>query len=136
VNQSVTLRTTASAFQALADPTRRAVLDQLRAGPQPAGKIADAFPMSRPAVSKHLRVLAEAELVVTESHGRHRYYHLNADPLRGVDAWLAGYRHFWGARLTNLKSFVESSPAPSSRSASGRGRASRLTGRKRRARKS
>jgi DNA-binding transcriptional ArsR family regulator len=94
-------------FHALADPTRRAVLDLLRRGAQPAGQIAEAFPVSRPAISKHLRQLRQARLVVEHRRGRHRYYQLNAAPLKAVDSWLERYRSFWQAHLANLKAFVE-----------------------------
>ena len=94
-------------FQALADPTRRAVLDLLRRGSQPAGHIAGAFPVSRPAISKHLRLLRRAHLVREHREGRHRVYQLNPEPLRAVDSWLNEYRRFWQISLTNLKSFVE-----------------------------
>jgi DNA-binding transcriptional ArsR family regulator len=95
-------------FSALADPTRRAVLDLLRQGSQPAGRIAQVFPVSRPAISKHLRALRQAHLVEERREGRHRVYRLNAEPLRAVASWLDQYRNFWQASLTNLKAFVES----------------------------
>jgi len=95
------------AFSALADPTRRAVLDLLRAGTRPAGEIARAFPVSRPAISKHLKILRRAHLVEERREGRHRMYQLNPEPLKAVDSWLEHYRSFWSASLTNLKSFVE-----------------------------
>lgn len=94
-------------FQALADPTRRAVLDLLRRGSQAAGEIAGAFPVSRPAISKHLRLLRRAHLVHEHREGRHRVYRLNPEPLRAVDSWLEQYRNFWKTSLTNLKTFVE-----------------------------
>ncbi len=94
-------------FQALADPTRRAVLDLLRRGAQPAGHIANAFPVSRPAISKHLRLLRRAHLVREHREGRNRIYQLNPEPLRAVDSWIEQYRVFWTASLNNLKSFVE-----------------------------
>jgi DNA-binding transcriptional ArsR family regulator len=94
-------------FHALADPTRRAVLDLLRRGSRPAGQIAEAFPISRPAISKHLRQLRKARLVVESRRGRHRFYQLNAEPLIAVDSWLEQYRQFWQMKLSNLKSFVE-----------------------------
>jgi DNA-binding transcriptional ArsR family regulator len=97
----------ASTFTALADPTRRAVLDLLRQGSQPAGRIASAFPVSRPAISKHLRILRRAHLVEQRREGRHRFYHLNPDPLKAVDSWLEQYRVFWSTSLANLKTFVE-----------------------------
>src|SRR5690242_13992957 len=98
-------------FGALADPTRRAVLDLLRHGNLPAGQIARAFPVSRPAVSKHLRLLRQARLVEERRKGRHRVYQLNAGPLRAVDHWLNHYRAFWQANLTSLKTFVEAEHA-------------------------
>lgn len=100
-------RTTEAAFHALADPTRRAVLDLLRRGSQPAGQIAEAFPISRPAISKHLRLLRRAHLVREHREGRNRIYQLNPEPLRAVDSWIEQYRHFWISSLTNLKTFVE-----------------------------
>ena len=106
VTYSVT-QTTEAAFQALADPTRRAVLDLLRQGSQPAGQIANAFPVSRPAISKHLRLLRRAHLVREHREGRNRVYQLNPGPLRAVDNWLNEYRVFWTASLSNLKAFVE-----------------------------
>jgi DNA-binding transcriptional ArsR family regulator len=83
------------------------VLDLLRRGALPAGQIARQFPMSRPAISKHLRLLRRARLVEERREGRHRLYRLNAEPLRGVDAWLNEYRNFWQSGLTRLKAFVE-----------------------------
>ena len=94
-------------FQALADPTRRALLDLLRRGSQPAGQIAGAFPISRPAISRHLRLLRRAHLVREHREGRNRVYQLNPEPLRAVDSWLEQYRSFWSASLANLKAFVE-----------------------------
>lgn len=96
-----------AAFNALSDPTRRAVLDLLRAGTRPAGDIARAFPVSRPAISKHLRILRRAHLVEERREGRHRLYQLTPGPLQAVDSWLEQYRSFWTASLTNLKAFVE-----------------------------
>ena len=109
-NRSVTYsapRKAEATFQALADPTRRAVLDLLRRGSQPAGQIAEAFPVSRPAISKHLRLLRRAHLVREHREGRHRVYQLNPDPLRAVDSWIEKYRSFWSSSLANLKAFVE-----------------------------
>lgn len=104
-NRSVTYRE--STFSALADPTRRAVLDLLRRGSLPAGQIARAFPVSRPAISKHLRLLRQAHLVEERREGRHRVYQLNPIPLKAVDSWLEQYRAFWQTSLTSLKTFVE-----------------------------
>jgi DNA-binding transcriptional ArsR family regulator len=79
----------------------------LRHGSQPAGQIARAFPVSRPAISKHLRLLRRVHLVEQRREGRHCYYQLNPEPLKTVDAWLEHYRLFWSASLNNLKTFVE-----------------------------
>jgi DNA-binding transcriptional ArsR family regulator len=109
-HRSVTYSTASrdeATFQALADPTRRAVLDLLRRGSQPAGQIASAFPVSRPAISKHLRLLRRAHLVREHREGRNRVYQLNPEPLRAVDSWLEQYRVFWTANLNSLKAFVE-----------------------------
>ena len=95
-------------FHALADPTRRAVLDLLRSDSLPAGQIARSFPISRPAISKHLRLLRRANLVREHRSGRHRYYRLNPQPLKAVDLWLEQYRVIWNTKLANLKAFVES----------------------------
>jgi DNA-binding transcriptional ArsR family regulator len=94
-------------FSALSDPTRRAVLNLLCQGRQPAGRIARTFPVSRPAISKHLRLLRGAHLVHEHREGRFRFYQLNAEPLKAVDSWLDQYRTFWHANLASLKAFVE-----------------------------
>jgi DNA-binding transcriptional ArsR family regulator len=94
-------------FQAIADPTRRAILKCLAAGELPAGELAEAFPISRPAVSKHLRVLRQTSLVREKRRGRQRLYRLNAKPLREVDHWLEPYRIFWAKNLESLKRHLE-----------------------------
>ena len=87
---------------ALADPTRRRILELLVDGEVGAGALSDAFPVSRPAVSRHLRVLREAGLVTVRAQGRERVYALDARPLRELDEWLAPYRRFWAHRLDAL----------------------------------
>lgn len=96
-------------FRALADPTRRAILARLRAGEVAAGDIAANFRVSRPAVSRHIRVLRRAQLVTEHRTGRNRFYALNPEPLRSLDDWLDAYRQFWKGRLRELKRHVESS---------------------------
>jgi DNA-binding transcriptional ArsR family regulator len=113
-NPSVTYSPEA-VFEAIADPTRRALLDLLRRGSRQAGDIAGAFPVSRPAISRHLRRLRRAQLVREHREGRNRIYQLNPDPLRAVDSWLDRYRAFWTTNLTNLKSFVEAEHARETR---------------------
>jgi DNA-binding transcriptional ArsR family regulator len=100
-----------AAFSALADPTRRAVLDLLLRGSLPAGQIAQEFSVSRPAVSKHLRLLRRARLVRAHRVGRQRFFELNPEPLKLVDSWLSRYRVFWQSELSNLKHFVEAAHA-------------------------
>lgn len=97
-------------FRALADGTRRAILDLLRDNDRmTAGQIADQFPrISRPAVSKHLRVLREAGLVQAHEHGRENHYVLDARPLADVQrSWLDGFAPHWERSLEQLKRQVE-----------------------------
>src|SRR5829696_6665329 len=94
-------------FHAVADPTRRALLDRLRAGgAAPVSTLAAGFRMSRPAVSKHLRVLRDARLVRERREGRHRLYQLTPAPLQDVARWAESYRGFWRRNLMNLKRHV------------------------------
>jgi len=95
-------------FRALADPSRRQILDRLLAGDASVNELAAGFATSRPAISSHLRVLRKATLVVERREGRQRIYSLNPQPMSRADAWLGKYRAFWAARLQALKQFVES----------------------------
>ncbi len=97
----------ADVFRAVADPTRRAILDRLRAGPAAVNALADDFRQSRPAISKHLRVLRQARLVSEERVGRERRYELRPAPLQQVAGWIEGYRTFWLTSLTRLKHYLE-----------------------------
>jgi DNA-binding transcriptional ArsR family regulator len=92
------------ALEALADPTRRAVLDQLRGGARSVGEIAAQLPVSRPAVSQHLKVLKDAGLVRDEPRGTARIYRIHAEGLRELRDWLDG---FWGDALENFKAYAE-----------------------------
>lgn len=94
-------------FRAIADPTRRAILDRLRGGPAPVNTLARDFEQSRPAISKHLRVLREANLVAEKRAGRERYYQLEPRPLQTVAGWVEGYRGFWLTSLNQLKRYLE-----------------------------
>src|SRR5262245_22927542 len=100
-------RADSDVFRAIADPTRRAILDRLRAGPAPVNELAAEFSQSRPAISKHLRVLREARLVTEERAGRERLYQLHPLPLQRVVGWVEGYRSFWQRNLTDLKRYLE-----------------------------
>ena len=90
------------ALAALADPVRRELVALLAQGEMPAGQLADRFPVSRPAVSRHLRVLREAGLVTARADGKRRLYALDARPLRELDEWLEPYRDLWAQRLDAL----------------------------------
>lgn len=94
-------------FQAIADPTRRKVLEMLAEKERPISEIADQFPMSRTAIAKHLKVLSEAELVNDRKAGRERLYRLQPEPLAEIKQWLAYYDKFWDNKLSILKHIVE-----------------------------
>ena len=94
-------------FRAIADPTRREILGLLRGGPQSVGEIASHFRTSRPAISKHLRVLRTAGLVATQKDGAAHICRLNAKPLHAVSAWVQEYEAFWSGTLRGLKNYVE-----------------------------
>ena len=98
-------------FGAVADPTRRAILDLLRAGELPAGELARQFRVSRPAISRHVRILKDAGLIRETRAAQSRRYSLDPQPLVELDRWLTDYRVFWGARLHDLKRFVEAPSA-------------------------
>ena len=98
---------TFSVYEAIADPTRRSILDALAAGEQPVNRLAEPFVMSRPAVSQHLRVLREAGLVRERRVGRERRYSLDATPLGEVAIWIATYRRFWANRMDRLGAVLE-----------------------------
>jgi DNA-binding transcriptional ArsR family regulator len=115
------VRAAADPFHAIADPTRRAILDSLRAREAPVVEIAAGFAMSRPAVSRHLRILRDARLVRERrggADGRQRIYELTPGPLRQVAQWADAYRAFWPANLTNLKRHIEGSAKPAPRESS------------------
>src|SRR3954451_8280892 len=90
------------ALAAIADPTRRDLLALLARGEIAAGDLAAQFPVSRPAISRHLRVLREAGLVRSRTDGRRRLYALDPAPLRELDDWLEPYRDLWAQRLDAL----------------------------------
>jgi DNA-binding transcriptional ArsR family regulator len=91
-------------FAALTDPTRRAVFERLRDGPRPVGEIAHGLPVSRPAVSQHLKVLKEAGLVDDRAEGTRRIYQIDPKGLGAMRAWLD---QFWDSALTAFAEEVE-----------------------------
>src|SRR5215510_2124235 len=93
-------------FAALADPTRRAILERLTRGDITVGELARPFRVSRPAISKHLRVLERAGLVRREREGRVSRLELDAHAMRTASEWMERYRVFWTNRLADLKRYV------------------------------
>lgn len=104
--------TYASALTALADPTRRAVFERLRRGPVPVGVIAAGLPVSRPAVSQHLKVLKDAGLVRDEAIGARRLYAVDPRGVAELRTWLD---RFWDQALDAFKAEVEGKPQPAKR---------------------
>jgi len=94
-------------FQAIADPTRRKLLELLAGKELPISMISSYFIMSRTAVTKHLHVLESAGLVASQKVGREKRYRLEAKPLRELQTWLGFYEQFWDDKLLNLKALVE-----------------------------
>jgi len=104
-------------FEAVAEPTRRAILDLLVEGERPAGDLVAAFPaLTQPAVSRHLRVLLEVGLVEVRPEAQRRIYTLRPDRLAELDIWLNRYRRFWSNRLDaldrHLADFKTTNPSP------------------------
>jgi DNA-binding transcriptional ArsR family regulator len=89
-------------LRALADESRRTMLDTLTRGPATAGELASLLPIARPGVSRHLRVLREAGLVEVRQQAQRRVYSLRLEPLAEVDEWLGRYRALWEQRLDAL----------------------------------
>lgn len=96
-----------SAYAALAEPHRRQILDLLRTGERPVGDLVAHLGLSQPGVSKHLKVLREAGLVVARTHGKQRMYALRPEPLAEVVQWLEPYRLLWSSRLDALERHLE-----------------------------
>jgi DNA-binding transcriptional ArsR family regulator len=94
-------------FAALAEPTRRRIVDELRASERSVAELVDALALSQPAVSKHLRVLRDCGLVSRRAVAQQRIYRLQADPFRTLDAWLAPYRAMWVDSLDALERHLD-----------------------------
>jgi DNA-binding transcriptional ArsR family regulator len=101
------------AMTALADPVRRQIVERLSTGERTAGELGEGFGISQPAVSRHLRVLREAGLVVARAEAQRRVYRLDPKPLREIDLWLDRYRVFWKESLDRLQAYIaEEANAP------------------------
>ncbi len=94
------------AFAALADPTRRQIIESLAAGESSFGDLAERFEMSRPAVSQHLKVLRDAGLVTVRPDAQRRIYSLDRNCLSEVETWIARVRDFWEPRLSRLEQLL------------------------------
>jgi DNA-binding transcriptional ArsR family regulator len=99
-------------FAALADPTRRAIVAALAAGEATVGELALPFPISGPAISRHLRVLAEAGLIERKANARWRICSLRLDAMRDAHEWLGAYQRYWDASLDRLAQLVEAPQQP------------------------
>lgn len=102
-----------SAFEALAEPTRRRILDLLRERPRLVGELTAQLGLSQPGTSKHLRVLREAGLVRVRPEAQRRWYELAPEPLAEIDDWLAPYRWLWADRLDALERHLDEMAEPS-----------------------
>ena len=96
-------------FSALADPTRRRILAELRRGPRSVNELVDALDAAQPTVSKHLKVLREAGFVSRRGEAQQRIYQLEPKPFSAVDAWLAPYRRLWNRHLDALERHLNAS---------------------------
>jgi DNA-binding transcriptional ArsR family regulator len=94
-------------FQAIADPTRREIIKLVSTKALNLNAVADHFEISRPAVSKHVRILTECGLIMIEDQGRERLCRANLNKLKEVDRWLDHYRKFWNQKLDALESFLD-----------------------------
>jgi DNA-binding transcriptional ArsR family regulator len=95
-------------FAALADPTRRAILERLAKGDATVGELAEPFAMTLPAISKHLSVLERAGLIAKDRDGQRRHCRITATPLKNATSWLEEYRRHWEANLDNLDAYLSS----------------------------
>jgi DNA-binding transcriptional ArsR family regulator len=94
-------------FHAIADPTRRRILGIIASGPLTLNGVAEKFKISRPAVSKHVKILQECGLVKIRKDGRERYCEPRFEKLKDVSSWLEKYRIFWTEKLDNLERFLK-----------------------------
>jgi DNA-binding transcriptional ArsR family regulator len=93
-------------FQAIADPTRRAILVLLAAQTMTAGAIADNFKVARPTISKHMQVLNECDLIISNQKGREIYYEIKVDKMKEIDNWLIQFRKIWEDRYNQLENLL------------------------------
>ena len=99
--------TTSDVFNAVAEESRRNLLNALADGEATVSELVDRLGESQPLVSKHLRVLREVELVVAREAGRHHYYRINGQALKPMYDWINGFEHLWNARLDRLEDVLD-----------------------------
>ena len=107
-------------FQAIADPTRREILDQIAHQPLNLNSVAEQFEISRPAISKHIKILTECGLIVIRQQGRERFCEAQLQKLNEVSKWIEQYRVFWSSKLDALESFLNKPETPSRKSSNRR----------------
>jgi len=94
-------------YQAIADPTRRAIIGLIASQPQNVNTIADRFEVSRQAISLHIKILEDCGLLIVRQQGRDRFCEAQLDQLSEVDTWIAQYRQHWESRLDSMEAYVE-----------------------------
>jgi DNA-binding transcriptional ArsR family regulator len=98
-------------FQAIADPNRRAIIGMLSEKSMTLNEVSAQFDVSRPAISKHVKILTECGLIIMKQHGRERYCEVQLEPLQAVSTWAEQYRRFWNSKLDDLGAFLAAGPA-------------------------
>lgn len=114
-------------FRAIADPTRRQIISMIAQQPLHLNSVAEKFHVSRPAISKHIKILTECGLINIKQEGRHRYCEAKLDKLNEVSQWVEQYRKFWAQKLDALEIYLDDLPKlPAGRQRSVRGKSKRV----------
>jgi DNA-binding transcriptional ArsR family regulator len=106
VNAAQTKKEKMNLFEVIAEPNRRKIIDFLRINPRTVNEIVEFSKLSQPGVSKHLKILREAGLVMIIKESQNRIYHLQGQPLKEIDNWLEPYRKYWSEKLDALEQFL------------------------------
>lgn len=107
-------------FQAIADPTRREIINLVAHQTQNLNSVAEKFDISRPAISKHIKILTECGLIVIKKQGRERYCHAQLKKLNEVSDWVEQYREFWNRKLDALEDYLKELQAKDKKKKTGR----------------
>jgi len=97
-------------FQAIADPTRREIIHMISHKTLNLNAVAENFDVSRPAISRHIKILTQCGLITIHQQGRERYCQANLKPLIEVSSWVEQYKEFWASKLDDLESYLEKNP--------------------------